>query len=195
MLSSIRRVSVVIAMGLVSVAATAGGKPTTSPTPAVNCFDSLATIGNTGYVACQGPVSGNIAAGQTNSATFAGYGTFNLVGKSDDNGFGPFSASPGTGTTGTLTFDGVVKGLFVLGIKGGPDYSLYLFDGGTAGIHTLSFDTLGIVKGNGQAGPGLSHLALFGSAPVAAVPEPETYAMLLAGLGLVAAGVRRRKQK
>lgn len=31
-------------------------------------------------------------------------------------------------------------------------------------------------------------------APIAAVPEPETYAMLLAGLGLMGAVVRRRRQ-
>jgi len=35
----------------------------------------------------------------------------------------------------------------------------------------------------------------FFSNPVAAVPEPETYAMLLAGLGLLGFAARRRKQK
>jgi hypothetical protein len=33
------------------------------------------------------------------------------------------------------------------------------------------------------------------SIDVAAVPEPETYAMMLAGLGLIGFAVRRRKQK
>jgi len=33
------------------------------------------------------------------------------------------------------------------------------------------------------------------SGPVAAIPEPETYAMMLAGLGLLGAVSRRRKQK
>ena len=170
-----------MAAAFVSMSAFAG--------PVVSCSDSSATIGNAGYISCQGPVFGNIATGQTHTATFSGYGTFNLVGTSNDLGHGPFSAFLGTGNTGTLNFDSVVKGYFVLGIKGGPDYSLYLFNGGTAGISSLSFDTFGVVTGSGHAGPGLSHLALF----TTAVPEPETYAMLLAGLGLMGTIARRRK--
>jgi hypothetical protein len=40
-----------------------------------------------------------------------------------------------------------------------------------------------------------SESGVFANSPIAAVPEPETYAMLLAGLGLMGAFVRRRKQK
>ena len=39
------------------------------------------------------------------------------------------------------------------------------------------------------------NFALYADAGVAPVPEPETYAMMLAGLGLLAVAARRRKQK
>jgi opacity protein-like surface antigen len=159
--------------------------------PPVVCSDSAATTGNAGYISCQGPTAGNIAPGQTHTATFAGYGTFALVGSTDFPAAGPFASDPGGVTSGVLTFDNAVKGLFVLGIKGGPDYSLYLFDGGAAGITSLNFDTNGIVKGNGRPGPGLSHASLF----TAPVPEPETYALMLAGLAAIGFVARRRKMQ
>lgn len=160
-----------------------------SATAAVTCSNSTLTTSNVGYVDCQGPIGGNIAPGQTNTATFSGYGTFSLVGKSDDFGFGPFAFNPGAGTSGTFSFDKAQTGYFVLGIKGGPDYSLYLFNGGAAGISALNFDTFGIGKGNGSAGPGLSHLALFAQP----VPEPESYLLMLAGLLVVGSIVRRQR--
>lgn len=155
----------------------------------VSCGDSAATIANAGYISCQGALGGNIAAGQTDSATFAGFGTFDLVGTSDNAGFGPFSAHPGSGTSGSLSFDSAQLGYFVLGIKGGPTYSLYLFNGGPTGITSLNFDTLGVANGNGGPGPGLSHLALF----AAPVPEPGTYALMLAGLAVVGSITARRR--
>lgn len=53
------------------------------------------------------------------------------------------------------------------------------------GNNTLSFSAAGKADGIG---------GYIGNVVVAAVPEPETYAMLLAGLGLVGAVARRRKQ-
>lgn len=155
----------------------------------VQCGDSVATVGNAGYLSCQGALGGNIAPGQTNTATFSGYGTFSLVGSSDGAGFGPFLSNPSGSTSGSLHFDSPQSGYFVLGIKGGPTYSLYLFNGGPTGISALNFDTLGVTTGNGSAGPGLSHLALF----AAPVPEPASYALMLAGLAVVATLARRRR--
>jgi hypothetical protein len=152
---------------------------------AVDCGDALMVTGNDGYISCLGPLEGNIASNKVNLVSFAGYGDFALVGTSDDAGSGPF-ASIGEDS---LSFDATQYGTFVLGIKGGPSYSLYLFDAGTTGISALSFDTLGIVKGNGRAGPDLSHLGLF----AAVVPEPASYAMMFAGLALIGLTVRRRR--
>lgn len=53
------------------------------------------------------------------------------------------------------------------------------------GNNTLSFSAAGKADGIG---------GYIGNVVVAAVPEPETYAMMLAGLGLVGAVARRRKQ-
>jgi len=70
-----------------------------------------------------------------------------------------------------------------------------------AGNHTLIIYGLeNCCSGNEQAqfkAAGSSKFVSFGNTDglVAAVPEPETYAMLLAGLGLVGAAVQRRKAK
>ncbi len=155
----------------------------------VQCGNSAATVGNVGYISCQGALGGNIAAGQTDTAMFAGYGSFGLVGTSGSAGFGPFSANPGSGTSGVLNFDSPQTGYFVLGIQGGPTYSLYLFNGGLAGITALSFSTFGIATVDGNPGPNLSQLALF----AAPVPEPSTYALMLAGLAVVGSIAGRRR--
>ncbi len=63
--------------------------------------------------------------------------------------------------------------------------------GFNAGLNTLSFVVTNL-KQNGGNPTGLR--AEFLASSVTAVPEPETYAMLLAGLGLMGAVARRRKQ-
>ena len=81
---------------------------------------------------------------------------------------------------------------FVLALKAGDAFSLYLFAAHTTSI---DFDTLGvgfINNGGSHFGQGLSHATLYS---VTAVPEPETYALLAAGLTFVGWASRRRKRQ
>lgn len=175
-----------------SALALAAMAATTAQADAVVCSDSVATIGNPGYLDCRGPIDGNVN-GDSSETTYLNSqwgGTWTWQGKSDDSGSGPFAESYNGQTAGTLTFDNAVTGLFVLAIKGGPNYSYYQFDGGVGGVTSLAFDTLGITTGGGNPGPGLSHFGLYTAAGV--VPEPETYALMLGGLLGVGFMVRRR---
>jgi len=90
------------------------------------------------------------------------------------------------GNTGSVNLGGTFAGEFVLALKAGTGFSLYKVDGGAMGVSSLSFSTSALSNKD------LSHATVYGS-PLAAVPEPETYAMLLAGLGVMGFIARRRK--
>ena len=79
-----------------------------------------------------------------------------------------------TGNTvnGTFTFNG--SGTLI-------SYLTFSATGGRSAISGLTYNYDGLTGG--------------GNTDIPAVPEPETYAMLLAGLGLMGAIARRRKQK
>ncbi len=105
-------------------------------------------------------------------------------------------------SVGGLNFDSILTGLSLFsaganGIVGGGDDTLLQSSISTDGNSlTLNYDqplsgaSFVTVTGvsNGTAG------AIYAGA-AAAVPEPETYAMLLAGLGLMGAVVRRRSNR
>ena len=150
----------------------------------VACGDSLPTVFAAGYAGdCQGPLAGTIGSGAVNTATF-GAQLYTLLGTTLDAS-GAFSASPGSVSFGELHLAAPRTGPFVLGLQAGGSYSLYLFNGGNAGLGSIEFDTYGLALN----GPNLTQAALF----AAAVPEPGTYAFMLSGLLVLGFLAQRRR--
>lgn len=164
-----------------SPACTAGGGA--SVTAFIDCAGSFS--GNLGGALTQGQIE--VLNAQFGDKGFS-YGSGLTYSKSDATGYGLFTD---LGDDFTLSFDGGAKatGLFVIGLKQANRYSFYLFDGGTAGIDTIDFNVLGVVS---KQTDGLSHAVYLGNALTAPVPEPESYALMLAGLGAIGFVARRR---
>lgn len=166
------------------------------------CEASVRTLGNAGYVGCLGAFSGNIdnqlssiwsamdAAGRGWAA--AAQSRAYVSSESFAAAMNPFSQDEGANDDGTINFDAPQSGLFAIGLKQGNGFALYLFDGAAVqgGISSLAYDTKGVKAARDQ-GFGLSHAAFFGA--VTPVPEPSVYAMMLAGLAIVAVTLKRRK--
>jgi len=115
-------------------------------------------------------------------------GTFNL------GGGGTSSTTFGSGSAVTVNEYGLNPGTSI-GWNGGTTTVTGLKFNLLQGNNTFLFaySAPGLANGGGQGlgdeGWGVK------SATVSAVPEPETYAMMLAGLGLMGTIARRRKQK
>lgn len=104
----------------------------------------------------------------------------------------------GTDTNGPSPLNLPTSLDFVVALKAGNEYALWGFD--NAAVDGSDAGTFSIVfTNNGGQNPALSHLIVFGreagGGSVTSVPEPETYAMLLAGLGLVGFAARRKLRK
>ncbi|MEN9865993.1 MAG: hypothetical protein RL748_1583 [Pseudomonadota bacterium] len=90
-----------------------------------------------------------------------------------------------------ITINGITKSVafnFTTDISAAAD-TLTLSTGAVTYFGNVSFQTVGF---SGSAGDLGNHFFTV-QAQVSAVPEPETYAMLFAGLGLLALVVKRRK--
>ena len=140
-----------------------------------------------GYIDCAGAFSGN-----TNNQDVAGQilTDFGISGLTEVD----VTGTNGNATSGSFTFADMASP-FVLALKAGDAFSLYLFAAHTASI---DFDTLGVgffsgPRHNVHFGQGLSHAVLYST--VNAVPEPETYALLMAGLAFVGWASRRRQRQ
>ncbi len=178
--------------------ATAPAQALTLQSP--NCAASTVTQFQPGYVSCLGSFVDNMdnqltgtngvfaainSGFQLNTSTYFSSDHFNAGGN-------PFAQNEGSRDDGVINFDNAQTGTFVLGLKQGNGFSLYLFNAANVagGISSMAYDTNG-VKTN--SGIGLSHAGFFGTPTTAPIPEPETYAMLLAGLGLLGFAARRKK--
>jgi hypothetical protein len=188
----------------VALVATAIPATAAQVTTAVSCTSGSVTAGGNGYSSCSGPISGNNR----------GAGTDNLQFRLNSNNL---SLLPQVGTaldftkytwalaTTSLGFDNTndggtsgkwslasgksVNAPFVIAVKGGPDYSAYFFNAGS-NITSGTWNTFGIVKGNGSPGPGLSHLDIY-TATAKDVPEP--LSILGTGVAFGFGGILKRK--
>lgn len=113
------------------------------------------------------------------SQTFSvnAYTTYNLSFDLSRNPYGGYTA---------LEVDVNNSQTVFVGTSTPTTHTLTFTTGAVTGTQVLTFSS---VLGDSYSGAVLDNVAL-----TAAVPEPETYAMLLAGLGLVGYAARRRKQ-
>lgn len=114
---------------------------------------------------------------------------------SDDANFAKMAGSiTGAGSTsGTWSLTGYLVNF--IGVKAGSNFALYqLATPASSGSWTTA-DLPGIKNGPNKGKPQeLSHLTFFGSAaPVSAVPEPSTWAMMIMGIGFAGISMRRRR--
>jgi hypothetical protein len=174
-------------VALVAAATAQAAAPTGPACTASLVTDDLSV--NPSYVACTGSFGGNLGEGTIR----IGGNDYAFVGKSsnDNTGNGPFQAFGNDFKAGTLSFDQPWTGDFVVGLKAGNFHSLYRFSSSSP-VTSITFDTLGVAVNSNGIGLGLSHAVLYGGVP--AVPEPETYALLLAGIAVLAAKVHRRRR-
>ena len=108
-----------------------------------------------------------------------------------------------SGTDGNLTVNAggtwSISGLdsssnYMVVLKGGNSFSSYFLGSGLTSANG-TWNTQGVVKGNGKPGPGLSHFTVYeGSGPAAGAPEPTTIGGFLLA-GAILNKLRRMKSK
>lgn len=145
----------------------------------LSCTATVATI----YDACSGAWEGNNS-GNPNRLDKVNDEIFNAFGFTVGSFFDISADGP---NEGTLNF-APVSGPFVIALKAGNAFSLYYEDNAGGPVSSFVYDTLGVQVNKNGIGAGLSHATIY-----LPVPEPETYAMLLVGLGLIGFSLRHKR--
>jgi hypothetical protein len=101
------------------------------------------------------------------------------------------------GTSGNWTLPGFLIDFVV--VKSSLELALFGYDPALAGAGTWS--TASLFNAAGKAGPEVSHIVFYGkfddggNGDPGGIPEPSSWAMLIAGFGLVGAVARRRASR
>lgn len=147
--------------------------------------------------ACRGTFAGNnlgnsdpgAAATEAYINATWGLGLDGIAGTSDS--FTVNSPADASGAAGfQVNLGSAYSGDFVVALKQANGFSLYFYDNELP-TQFITFSTNAGFGGNGNQG--ISHFTLYGGAVVPGIPEPETYALMVAGLAAVGFVARRRR--
>lgn len=144
---------------------------------------------NGGYSAGNSPgavtIDGDVVFGTTNASLFEIAGV--TLGTEYDH----------VAVNGNLTFGGVLNVVFLNGFtaSAGQTFDLFDFNSATGTFSTLNLATLGAGLAWNTANLYTNgSLSVISTVPTTPVPEPESYALMMLGLGVICSMVRRQKK-
>ena len=177
-------------LGAAAVAASFAASSAFAAAPVAPSCSSWSSVA--GYAGCTGFFDGNNSLTEANAQ---GFGSFAFEAKDNQTSQGASDSSLfdvfGDASSVKLTFNEAIGGEFLVSLKLGNFSAYYDFTSGVAAGETLTFTG----HLDSYEGYGLSHASVYYNDVVPGVPEPETYALMLAGLSVVGFMARRRKQQ